>query len=387
MESLGAKLKETRESLGYSIEKVGRETNISRSYLAALEEEDFSVFPGETYLLGFLRNYAEYLGLEGDRIVALYRNIQIQEQPAPIEELIKTKPEREGRRKLLPVAIILVILLLGGAVFFLLKGGFLSLGNGAGDEPAAAADSLAPEAPAALFDEEILEQPFSVGDGIDAVFGGEKERIVLKAIAGEQLELDVAGEVLLLGAGESRVLDLDNDGSGDMTLLLRSLDADTDSVVLQMDRSVNGPGAPSRREPDQIPDAMVAGDADVPAEMRVPQSGQAGSPGRQEPSQTIFESDYPEPYVLNVVFRGYCLVRYLSDNSVREERYFHKGETFRLDVSREVCLWVSNAGSFSAKIGGRELVLGEPGEVVVKVIRWEKNRETGKYGLTMQPLY
>ena len=53
MESLGLKLKEAREQHNYSLEQVARDTHISKHYLKALEEEDFTVLPGETYVVGF----------------------------------------------------------------------------------------------------------------------------------------------------------------------------------------------------------------------------------------------------------------------------------------------------------------------------------------------
>ena len=34
--------------------------------------EDFSIFPGEAYLIGFLRNYADYLELDSAEVVGLY---------------------------------------------------------------------------------------------------------------------------------------------------------------------------------------------------------------------------------------------------------------------------------------------------------------------------
>ena len=58
MESFGEKLRATRENLGYSIEQIARDTHIAKKYLIALEDEDFSIFPGETYLKGFLQNYS-----------------------------------------------------------------------------------------------------------------------------------------------------------------------------------------------------------------------------------------------------------------------------------------------------------------------------------------
>ena len=116
MESIGQKLISSRESLGYSIEQIARETNIAKSYLIALESEDFESFPGETYLLGFLRNYSEYLGLNPEDMITLYRNMMIQEQPAPIEELL------DKRNSVAPGAVIgiivAIVVALGAAGYF-----------------------------------------------------------------------------------------------------------------------------------------------------------------------------------------------------------------------------------------------------------------------------
>lgn len=93
MDSLGDLLKEAREEKGLSIEQVSRDTNISKTFLKAIEKEDFSNFPGETYVVGFIRNYAEYLGFKGDDFVQMYRNLMIQGQPLPLEELINGTPK------------------------------------------------------------------------------------------------------------------------------------------------------------------------------------------------------------------------------------------------------------------------------------------------------
>ena len=101
MEAFGKKLTEARTARGLDFDQVSRETNITRRYLEALEREDFSVFPGEPYLLGFLRNYCEYLGLSSSEIIASYKNIKIQESPVPLKDLMPNRPITEqlfGRR-------------------------------------------------------------------------------------------------------------------------------------------------------------------------------------------------------------------------------------------------------------------------------------------------
>ena len=70
MESFGQLLRVTRESQGIDINKAERETSISKEYITALEEENVSLFPGEPYLVGFLRNYSEYLGLDAKYLIS-----------------------------------------------------------------------------------------------------------------------------------------------------------------------------------------------------------------------------------------------------------------------------------------------------------------------------
>ncbi|MCK5736438.1 MAG: helix-turn-helix domain-containing protein, partial [Spirochaetaceae bacterium] len=79
MKSLGDTLKSTREERGISMDQVIHETNISRNYLEALENEAFEEFPAEAYLVGFLRNYSDFLGLDADKIVGQYKNYKLSE--------------------------------------------------------------------------------------------------------------------------------------------------------------------------------------------------------------------------------------------------------------------------------------------------------------------
>lgn len=94
MESIGEKLRQARESRKISIKDVVKETNISAVYLQALEEEKFDKFPSETYLIGFLRTYAEFLKLDVDAIVQAYKGYKIGESATPLEEL--TKPTKSN---------------------------------------------------------------------------------------------------------------------------------------------------------------------------------------------------------------------------------------------------------------------------------------------------
>ena len=67
---LGERLVAAREARGIDLLRAERETKIRRAYLAALERGDFASLPGAVYVRGFLRNYAQYLGLDPDEAIA-----------------------------------------------------------------------------------------------------------------------------------------------------------------------------------------------------------------------------------------------------------------------------------------------------------------------------
>ncbi len=73
---IGQKLKQVREEQNLTIEKASEATHIRAPYLKALEEGDLSVLPSPVQARGFMRNYAEYLGLNFDQLIAELRSEQ-----------------------------------------------------------------------------------------------------------------------------------------------------------------------------------------------------------------------------------------------------------------------------------------------------------------------
>jgi len=119
----------------------------------------------------------------------------------------------------------------------------------------------------------------------------------------------------------------------------------------------------------------------------VSDTGATSVESRTQSPVTILTAEQPEAFRIDVSFRGYSLVRYSKDGESREQRYFNGNDTFRLEVDREVMLWISNAGSFQAKIAGEEINFGGPGEVATKLLRWQRDEETDRYELRMLPVY
>ena len=70
---VGDVLREARRSYGVEIAQVGASLRIKPSYLSALEEARYRELPGPTYAVGFLRAYAEHLGLDGEEMVRRFK--------------------------------------------------------------------------------------------------------------------------------------------------------------------------------------------------------------------------------------------------------------------------------------------------------------------------
>jgi helix-turn-helix protein len=71
--AIGDVLKRTRTRRKVDIHTVEQQTKIRTKYLRALENEEWDVLPGPAYAKGFLRTYAQFLGLDGDALVDEYR--------------------------------------------------------------------------------------------------------------------------------------------------------------------------------------------------------------------------------------------------------------------------------------------------------------------------
>lgn len=69
MQTLGQRLKAAREAQKLTLEKVFQAIRIRVTYLQALEDDDLSVMPSPVQARGYLRNYAEYLGLNLDQLL------------------------------------------------------------------------------------------------------------------------------------------------------------------------------------------------------------------------------------------------------------------------------------------------------------------------------
>ncbi len=100
MLDIGATLKTAREQRGISLDVAAESTKIRESYLVALETETFERLPGPTYARGFLRSYAEFLGVDPQLLIDEF-NLRYASAPWEIDDEVmfpRRRSARAGRR-------------------------------------------------------------------------------------------------------------------------------------------------------------------------------------------------------------------------------------------------------------------------------------------------
>jgi cytoskeleton protein RodZ len=118
MFEIGNSLREARLRQGLDFPEIEQATKIRPKYLRALEDEQFDILPGQTYVKGFLRSYSEYLGLDGQLYVDEYnsRYIHVDEE-TPLRarstsSLGRAGPRFESSVVLIALAAIAIVTLL-----------------------------------------------------------------------------------------------------------------------------------------------------------------------------------------------------------------------------------------------------------------------------------
>jgi cytoskeleton protein RodZ len=96
MKDLGRVLRERREQLGISLDELQARTKIRKRYLMALEDGNWDLLPGAVYARGFVKTYAEALGLDGKQLLDEYVDYR-SSGAAPVEppSAVDAEPARE----------------------------------------------------------------------------------------------------------------------------------------------------------------------------------------------------------------------------------------------------------------------------------------------------
>ncbi|PIP74107.1 MAG: hypothetical protein COW89_00940 [Nitrospinae bacterium CG22_combo_CG10-13_8_21_14_all_47_10] len=112
VENFGSYLKHERELRGVPLEEIAGTTKIHIRFLKALEENSFDELPGEVFVKGFIRSYANTIGSDVEEILNIYKeSVELKRQEPP------SLPPSSGIQTKTILTFGLLILLIVGSVF------------------------------------------------------------------------------------------------------------------------------------------------------------------------------------------------------------------------------------------------------------------------------
>jgi cytoskeleton protein RodZ len=121
-DTIGGLLRATRLKLGEDLKSASRVTKIRPEYLEALEEGKIAALPGRTYAIGFLKTYADFLGLDPAECLAKFKTEHA--PPPPVEGELGFVPKESENQVRVPqgtlviVGVVVILLIYAGVYLF-----------------------------------------------------------------------------------------------------------------------------------------------------------------------------------------------------------------------------------------------------------------------------
>lgn len=118
MRTVGQILKETREAKFYTLDEIEKATKIRKELLIALENDDYSKLPPATFVQGFIKNYARFLNIDAQKLLAVFRREFSEKKHRPYVMDAFINPLERSKIKITPGRVLGLVIFLGVVIFF-----------------------------------------------------------------------------------------------------------------------------------------------------------------------------------------------------------------------------------------------------------------------------
>ena len=366
--SIGDLLRDTRIEKNLTIEQVADDTYISIRLIEALEKEQYEKFNSEMYLVGFLKCYAEYLEIDSEYIVRRFRNISVQEQPTPVNELLQKHPV--SKRTIFIICSIVITVL--GALFlfgrsFILDS-WLDLPVSGGQAEGNDAAPVPASNNVYSLEDGFLEQDFKQGDKIEVLIGEALFLIEVESIA-RRVTLQTAENSITIRESERITIDIDGDQQEDVEVLVQGIVRDQGAPYATI-RIVGRVDDSAVQEPEV---AISYGNTTIASRRKSPIN--------------LGEYESGIPFPVEISFTAGVYLRYQVDNDPRVEQLYTSSDTLSLSPRRILRIWSTNAGAVNFNVINRFVSIGKLGEATSFVVQKEPSTLLNTDVLQIIPLY
>jgi len=365
---IGTWLRACRLKRGDDLVAVSRVLRIRGIYLKAIEDGRYGDLPGPTYAVGFVRAYAEHLGLDSDEVIRRFKN-EVSEINGTAELHFPSPRSESGTPKW--------AVLVGGAVFAFLAYGVWYVNSNRDDVVAEFVTSV-PERLGQLLssDDEMDERAKMEGGSIGFQDSAKPlPRLSVAATAasdqpGGAPQTDVASS---LGEPASDgVPRLASEQDAERVIKARPNAAPDAQITEAMPTSTPGPSSgtsPVATTPGQVADEPT-GPMVNPVVAAVGPGSEAGvSPEGGGPAGTSFGDPEDARIVLRAKAESWIQVRDEPNDRVLLARLLRPGDEYRVPNRSGLNLWTGNAGGLEILVDGEPAPsIGETGAVRRRVV-------------------
>jgi len=364
VESIGEKLRQTRESKKLSLKDVSLETNLAPTFIEALEQEDFDKFPSETYILGFLKTYSEFLKIDADEMIQLYKGYKIGESQTPIEELTRPtvspfimnmRSYFERYRNFIYFGGIAIASLL------LIWGIWKVSGSGVDIDESDSVVQIKKEYEDSQNSsiKNIKSLQLANDKGFTLVYKGEAVQFLVENKEVVFLLKEVTdNKVVLSFLNDEKEMKLDLDQPvtvslkecpREIVMTLKGLTESRAKIMIELGQTL---AAETKTE-------------DVNSGVKPVLEG--------DNTKVIAQSNKSLKIVFEVKFIQKSFIEIYLDGTRKQRGFMPAGTVEKWEASENIQVKIGNAGGIKATINGKEYVFGRAGQVANKTITWKKD--------------
>ena len=373
--SAGQTLREAREEKQISLQAAAQDINMTARHLQALEDDNYSIFAGEIYTLGFLRSYANYLDLDSEKVIQLYKGAQLVEKEVPLKELTKpTVTAFDHMQKYVKWGAGLLIIIIGSVIIY-------NLANNNSGRPTIVRnenvdndtdpdkfinkdDTNIPSAETenVTFRNGYVNAIITVGKGINFSIENREAFLVLRALNYKTATDGKSAAVFDRYPGKTQVK------------LFEGQSAEVSDEKLARKYKLTLMGATPNNVKIQI-DLGARLDGKSDAEVKEPEN---------ENTQPFFEENFKIRFRARTT--GDNFVEFYVDGELKNKGLLASDSRLEFNANDRIQFKIGDAGAIDIKINGKDYKFGRPGQQVKKVIRKLKDPQTQKLRIQIDDL-
>lgn len=354
LETIGQILQTSREEKGISINEIVLQTNMGKRYLEALESDNYDIFPSETHILGFIRNYSSYLDIDPDRMIDVYKRTILQETPAPYEEL--TAPSPGGFNSALLLTI-LALIGIGGLTALLLKGEKPGNNTILTDTNTPPPITSTPPFRGNIYRGVTVARFFKPGEIYAFPVDDAEKSLVIEKTSNTALIIRLMNTRYIIPEGGRKMWDFDGDLRSELSIKVTKISNDGAFVSLSRVPQRIRNARENNRRTDRGPRAVTI------------------------KGNTIFKSQKRTAIKLTIKAKGFSTVNWIKDRQERGSKALNAGSSISILAKNSIQISASNPFNLNLNLNNKSMDIQTSRAVIGLLFKWRQNPDDGLFHL------